>query len=195
MAVTKIIPIRSTIEKSIVYITDPNKTDGCLYVSSENCIPETAAIEFKFLLDKAQSGGNTIGRHLMQSFAPGETTPEQAHEIGKKLMDEILKGEYAYVMSTHIDRDHVHNHFVWCAVNMKTYKKYRSNKVSYNKIREVSDRLCLEYSLSVITEKSGHRGKCYTEYQADKEFKSWKSLLRRTIDAAILSSSSCLSFV
>ena len=81
MAVTKIKPIRTTIEKSIAYITNPDKTERCLYVSSENCFPETAAVEFQFILDKARSGGCVIGRHLIQSFAPGEVTPEQAHEI------------------------------------------------------------------------------------------------------------------
>ena len=188
MAVTKIKPIRTTIEKSIAYITNGDKTSDCLYVSSEHCTPETAALEFQFLLDKAQAGGCVIGRHLIQSFAPGETTPEQAHELGQKLAAEILGGQYAYVLATHLDRDHIHNHYIWCAVNTETHKRYISNKASYHKIQDVSDRLCSEYSLSVITEKSGRRGKSYSEYQADKYGTSWKTLLRRTIDAAVRSS-------
>jgi len=195
MAVTKIKPIRTTIEKSIAYICNPGKTEDCLFVSSEHCIPETAAVEFQFILDKARAGGNTIGRHLIQSFAPGEVTPQQAHEIGKKLADEILCGQYAYVLATHLDCSHIHNHFVWCAVNIETHKRYVSNKASYHKIQEVSDRLCAEYSLSVITEKSGRRGKSYSEYQADKYGTSWKTLLRRTIDAAVRSSNSFNSFM
>ena len=146
------------------------------------------ALEFQFLLDKAQAGGNTLGRHLIQSFAPGEVTPEQAHEIGQKLASEILGGQYAYVLATHIDREHIHNHFVWCAVNMETHKRYISNKASYHKIQEVSDRLCGDYNLSVITEKSGRAGKSFSEYQADKYGTSWKTLLRRTLDAAVRSS-------
>ena len=195
MAVTKIKPIRTTIEKSIAYICNPGKTENCLFVSSEHCIPETAAVEFQFILDKARSGGNTIGRHLIQSFAPGEVTPQQAHEIGKKLADEILCGQYAYVLATHLDCSHIHNHFVWCAVNIETHKRYVSNKASYHKIQEASDRLCVEYSLSVITEKSGRHGKSYSEYQADKYSTSWKTLLRRTIDAAVRSSISFDSFL
>ena len=195
MAIVKILPIRTTIEKSISYITDPGKTESCLYVSSENCVPETAAVEFQFILDKAWAGGNTIGRHLIQSFAPGETTPEQAHEIGQKLAAEILGGDYAVVIATHLDRGHIHNHFVWCAVNMVTHKKYVSNKASYHRIQDASDRLCSEYSLSVITEKSGRRGKSYTEYHADRQNKSWKTVLRRTIDAAILSSNTFEAFL
>jgi len=188
MAVTKIKPIRTTIEKSIAYITNGDKTSDCLYVSSEHCVPETAALEFQFLLDKAQAGGCVLGRHLIQSFAPGETTPEQAHEIGKRLADEILGGQFAYILATHLDRDHIHNHYIWCAVNTETHRRYISNKASYHKIQEVSDRLCSEYNLSVITEKSGRRGKSYSEYQADKYGTSWKTLLRRTIDAAVRSS-------
>jgi hypothetical protein len=132
---------------------------------------------------------------LIQSFAPGETTPEQAHEIGQKLAVEILGGQYAYVLATHLDRGHIHNHYVWCAVNIETHTRYVSNKASYHKIQEVSDRLCAEYSLSVITEKSGQRGKSYTEYQADKYGTSWKTLLRRTIDAAVRSSNSFDDFL
>ena len=189
MAVTKIKPIRTTIEKSIAYITNGDKTNDCLYVSSEHCIPETAAIEFQFYIDKACAGGNTIGRHLIQSFSlEDDVTPEKAHEIGKKLATEILGGAYAYVLATHVDCGHIHNHFVWCAVNIETHRRYVSNKASYHKIQEVSDRLCSEYSLSVITKKSGRSGKSYSEYQADKYGTSWKTLLRRTIDAAVRSS-------
>jgi len=146
-------------------------------------------------LDKARAGGNTIGRHLIQSFAPGEVNAEQAHKIGKKLAAEILGGQYAYVMTTHVDRDHVHNHFVWCAVNINTHNRYVSNKGSYRRIQDASDKLCAEYSLSVITEKSGRRGKGYTEYQAEKRGTSWKSQLRRTIGAAIISSNTFDAFL
>ena len=194
MAVTKIKPIRSTINKSIDYVCNAKKTEECKYIYSERCFPQTAAAEFEIYLRNAQAG-NTIGRHLIQSFAPGETTPEQAHEIGRKLAAEILGGQYAYVMSTHVDRNHIHNHFVWCSVNLETNKKYRSNKATYHKIQEVSDRLCGEYNLSVITEKSGLRGKSYTEYQADKNNNSWKHQLRKTIDAAIRSANDFEAFL
>ena len=90
MAVTKIIPIRTTIGELIDYICNPSKTENCAYVYSENCFPKTASVEFSFLLRKTQAGGNTLGRHLIQSFSPNETTPEQAHEIGKKLAEQHL---------------------------------------------------------------------------------------------------------
>ena len=185
MAVTKIIPIRTTIQNSIEYICNPDKTDGRLLVHSEHCFPDTAALEFQHYLRQARAGGNTIGRHLIQSFAPGEVTPEQAHEIGKKLAAEILGGEYALVMATHVDRGHIHNHFVWCAANVVTHKKYRSNKNTYHDIRKVSDRLCKEYELSVIVPKDESYGKSYDDYYPDKTSGSWKQKLQAAIDRLI----------
>jgi hypothetical protein len=121
---------------------------------------------------------------LIQSFAPGEVTPEQAHEIGKKLAAEILKGEYAFVMATHVDRGHVHNHFVWCAANVVTHKKYRSNKNTYHEIRNVSDRLCKENELSVIIPTSKY-SKNYVNANPDNTTQSWKSKLQAAIDNLI----------
>lgn len=186
MAVTKIKPIRTTIDKSIAYICNPKKTENCMYVYSENSFPETAAVEFQFYQQQARAGGNTLGRHLIQSFAPGEVSTEMAHALGKKLVDEILGGEYAYILATHVDRDHIHNHFIWCAVNIKTNKRYVSSKRTYHKIQEVSDRLCVENSLSVVTEPKGV-GKSFSEYRAEKAGNSWKAKLRLTIDESILS--------
>ena len=171
MAVTKIKPIKNTINKSIDYICNPHKTDECKYIYSENCFPETAATEFEIYLRQARDGGKILGRHLIQSFAVGETTPEQAHEIGKRLAREILGGQYAYVMSTHVDRDHIHNHFVWCAVNLETNKRYISNKNSYHKIQQASDKICREFGLSVI-EKPQNRGKNYSAYNEEKRKKT-----------------------
>ena len=180
MAVTKIIPIRFTIEKSVDYICNPDKTDQLFYIHSEHCVPKTAALTFQHHLNQARAGGNTIGRHLIQSFAPGEVSPEMAHEIGKRLAAEILGGQYAFVMATHVDRGHIHNHFVWGAANVETHKKYRSNKNTYHAIRDASDHLCAENNLSVIVPQGV--GKSYAEYQADKQGTSWKSKLKAAID-------------
>ena len=193
MAVTKIIPIRVTIEKSVDYICNPAKTDGSLYVHSEHCVPQTAALTFQHHLSQARAGGNTIGRHLIQSFAPGETTPEQAHEIGKRLVAEILGGQYAFVMATHVDRGHIHNHFVWGAANVETHKKYHSNKRSYHNIRDASDRLCEEHSLSVIVPRGV--GKSYTEYHTDKQGTSWKAKLKAAIDDILSESADYADFL
>jgi len=186
MAVTKIIPIHSTIDRSVAYVCNPDKTDGSLLIHSENCFPQTAALTFSHHLSMTRAGGNTVGRHLIQSFAPGEVDPDTAHEIGKKLAAEILQGEYAYLLATHINCGHIHNHFIWGAANIVTHKRYRSNKGTYHEIRDISDRLCKENRLSVIVPRGV--GKSYAEYNAEKQGTSWKAKLKAAIDAIIAES-------
>ena len=133
MAITKIHPIKSTLKKALDYIENPAKTDEKMLVSSFACSYETADIEFELLLSQAMQKGNNLAHHLIQSFAPGETTPEQAHEIGRQLADEVLQGKYPYVLTTHIDKGHVHNHIIFCAVDMVNQRKYVSNRQSYGR--------------------------------------------------------------
>ena len=184
MAITKIHPIKSTLKKALDYIENPDKTDGKLLVASFACSYETADIEFEMLLAQAYQKGNNLAHHLIQSFAPGEATAEQAHEIGKQLADEVLQGKYPYVLTTHIDKGHVHNHLIFCAVDMVNQRKYVSNKQSYAYIRRTSDRLCKEHGLSVV--KPGQsKGKSYAEWDAQRKGTSWKTKLKVAIDVAI----------
>lgn len=128
MAITKTHPIRSTLNLAIEYILNPQKTDDTLLCSSYGCGINTAAIEFEWTRKKSAERGTHLARHIIQSFKPGETTPEQAHEIGKQLADEVLGGKYEYVLSTHIDRGHIHNHIIFNAVSFVDYNKYHSNR-------------------------------------------------------------------
>ena len=184
MAVTKIHPIKSTLKKALDYIENPDKTEGKMLVSSVGCSYETADIEFEMLLAQAIQKGNNLAHHLIQSFAPGEATPEQAHEIGKQLADEVLQGKYSYVLTTHIVKGHVHNHLIFCAVDMVNHRKYNSNRQSYAYIRRTSDRLCREHGLSVV-QASRDKGKSYAEWDAGRKGKSWKAKLKAAIDAVI----------
>ena len=184
MAVTKIHPIKSTLKKALDYIENPDKADDKLLVSSFACSYETADIEFEMLLAQAYQKGNNLAHHLIQSFAPDEATAKLAHEIGKQLADEVLQGKYPYVLTTHIDKGHVHNHLIFCAVDMVNQRKYISNKQSYAYIRRTSDRLCKEHGLSVV--KPGQsKGKSYAEWDAQRKGTSWKAKLKASIDAAI----------
>ena len=184
MAVTKIHPIKSTLRKALDYIENPDKTDEKLFVSSYGCSYETADIEFQMLLDQALKKGNNLAHHLIQAFEPGETTPEQAHEIGRQLADEVLGGKYPYVITTHIDKGHLHNHIIFCAVDMANQRKYISNRQSYAYIRRTNDRLCREHGLSVVMT-GKDKGKSYAEWDAQRKGKSWKAKLKTAIDAAI----------
>ena len=185
MAVTKIKPIKSTLKKALDYIQNPDKTDGKMLVSSFGCSPETADIEFEFTIAQALNRGNNLAHHLIQSFAPGEVDYQKAHEIGKQLADAVTKGQYEYVLTTHIDKGHVHNHIIFCSVNFVDYHKYNSNERSYYGIRNMSDRLCRENGLSVVAPQKGGKGKSYAEYIAEKTGTSWKGKLKTAVDALI----------
>ena len=185
MAVTKIKPIKSTLSKALDYIENPDKTDGKMLVSSFGCSYETADIEFGYTLSQALDKGNNLAFHLIQSFAPGEVDYEKAHEIGKQLADAVTKGQHEYVVTTHIDKGHIHNHIIFCAVNFVDHHKYNSNKRSYYGIRNMSDKLCRENGLSVVVPGKGSKGKSYAEYQAEKTGTSWKGKLKTTVDALI----------
>ena len=189
MAVTKIKAIRGTLSKAIAYILNPEKIDEKLLVSSYGCASETAAREFEWTRKIAEQKGmnpvRIIARHVIQSFEIGEVTPELAHEIGKQFADEILGGKYEYVLTTHIDKDHVHNHLIFNAVDFMDYHAYKSYKRIYYDMREVSDRLCKENGLSVIPP-SQNKGMGYKEYTEAKRGTSWKQKLKQTIDRLVI---------
>ena len=189
MAVTKIKAIRGTLSKAIAYILNSEKTDEKLLVSSYGCASETAAREFEWTRKIAEQKGmnpvRIIARHVIQSFEIGEVTPELAHEIGKQFADEILGGKYEYVLTTHIDKDHVHNHLIFNAVDFVNYHAYKSYKRIYYDMREVSDRLCKENGLSVIPP-SQNKGMGYKEYTEAKRGTSWKQKLKQTIDRLVI---------
>ena len=189
MAVTKIKAIRGTLSKAIAYILNPEKTDEKLLVSSYGCASETAAREFEWTRKIAEQKGmnpvRIIARHVIQSFDIGEVSPELAHKIGKQFADEILGGKYEYVLTTHIDKDHVHNHLIFNAVDFVDYHAYKSYKRIYYDMREVSDRLCKENGLSVIPP-SQNKGMGYKEYTETKRGTSWKQKLKQTIDRLVI---------
>ena len=181
MAYTKIIVIHSRLDRCLGYTQDEektsletvldyamnrDKTEQDCFETALNCDRETACAD---MMDTKRRWGKTSrkrkGYHVIQSFAPGEVPPEQAHEIGRQLADEVLQGKYPYVITTHIDKGHLHNHIIFCAVDMANQRKYISNRQTYAFIRRTSDRLCKEYGLSVV--KPGKdKGKTYAEWDA-----------------------------
>ena len=184
MAITKTHPIKSTLKAAIDYICDPAKTDGKLLVSSYGCTAETADIEFGWTRRHAIDKGYNLGRHLIQAFSPGEVSPEEAHEIGMQLAQEILGGKYEFVLTTHVDKGHIHNHLIFNSVSFVDHKHYHSNKRSYHFIRRTSDRLCQEHGLSVIVP-GQDKGKSYIEHTAAKAGTSYKAKLKAAIDRLI----------
>ena len=175
--------------KAIAYILNPEKTDEKLLVSSYGCASETAAREFEWTRKIAEQKGmnpvRIIARHVIQSFEIGEVTPEEAHEIGMQLAKEILGGKYEFVLTTYIDKGHIHNHLIFNAVDFVDYHAYKSYKRIYYDMREVSDRLCKENGLSVIPP-SQNKGMGYKEYTEAKRGTSWKQKLKQTIDRLVI---------
>ena len=208
MAVAKIHAIKSTVDKSIAYITNEKKTtmsDGTRLVSSYSCVPETAAIEFNLTSQLAKEikgdysktgGANNLAYHLIQSFAvEDKVTPERVHQLGKEFAEKFLGGEYEYVIATHIDKGHLHNHIIFNSTSFKNYKKFRSEPYkTVAKIREISDKICEENGLSVIKTKG--LPKSYIEWKLAKEGKlTWKETIKSKIDDLISKVNSYSEFI
>ena len=191
MAYLKIFPIKVTDKKALDYITNPDKTDEKLLVSSFGCSPETADLEFSMTREMAKKNGmdkgDNLAFHLIQSFKPGEVDAENAHRLGQQFADEVLKGKYEYVISTHVDKNHIHNHIIFNAASFVDHHKYVSNKRSYHKICRISNRICQENGL-VTSMPIGEKGKSYKENMEYHRDTSWKAKLRVAVDKAIWTS-------
>lgn len=141
------------------YIINGDKTEDGTLVSAYMCTPRTAASEFMNTTNMINQRSNAIlAYHLKQSFKPGEVSPDEAHEIGQEFADKVLEGKYQYVVATHIDKNHIHNHIIFCATSCVTKEKYNDcNKERYRRER-LNDEICREHNLSVIEQKSGKKG-------------------------------------
>lgn len=194
MAITDIHPIHVTLHKAIDYILDKNKTDNGILVSTFGCTADGHTAEKEFEDIKLQGTGKTtvLAQHLVQSFEPGEVTPELVHQIGLQLAEKLLENSYQYVLTTHIDKDHIHNHLIFNEVDFINFRSFewqqnRGGKV-FEKIRKISDELCEENNLSVIKNPELGKGKSHYEWEMDKQGKSWKSQLKYEIDNTIMES-------
>lgn len=157
------------------------------FVSGINCSPLTARTEMLAVKKKYGKEDGIMAFHGYQSFAPGECTPDMAHEIGMKLAEELWGDRFQVIVATHLDKEnHLHNHFVVNAVSFKDGKRYVRSNQDYRDMRNVSDRLCKEYGLSVIEQEIQKKGKHYGEWKAEKERKpSYHGLVKADIDAII----------
>ena len=167
MAVTKILAKTTRLDHLVRYVTNTKKTEEQVFVSAVGCVPETAA---RTWMDTKRRFGRSDGvqaYHLIQSFKPGEITPELAHEIGNRFAERYLDG-FEVIVGTHVDKAHVHNHIIFNSVSDRDGHKYHSSPASYfREIRGLSDRLCREYGLSVIDE-SNKRALTYVEWRMQK---------------------------
>ena len=198
MAATRIMSIhinkgktaRQCIGERLDYIMNPKKTDGGILVSTYACSPETAADEFMlFRQEYQQNTGRTqenevIGYHVRQAFKPGEITPEEANEVGKELASRMTDGQFAYVVATHIDKHHIHNHIIICSTDLEGQHKYRDVKQSAKDLAQISDSLCREHSLSVI-QNPQDKTVTYDKWQGNQRRFTHRDELRMIIDTAL----------
>ena len=199
MARTEIHPISSTLNIAIDYIIDPEKTDDQRLCSTYECTLQCAAMDFEDIRYQGTGRTTVLAQHMIQSFKPGEVTPEKAHKIGRELCDKYLKGQYQYVIATHIDKEHIHNHIIFNNINLENFKSFEylenRGKDSAERLRQISDEICEEHNLSVIQNPERGTSKSYYEWQQDKLGNSWKSKLRNAIDKAVKGSSNFEDFL
>ena len=194
MAYTRIHAVKATVQKALKYICNPEKTDGQILIDSFACGIETAHYGFMDALSKSSGVGNKQAFHLIQSFAPGKVDFDMAHQVGMELADKLLENKYSYVIATHIDKEHCHNHIIFCAVDNMEHKKYNDCKRTYRQIRNLSDELCREHGLSVII-LSGQKGKTHYEWQMAEAGTSWKAQMKSDMDNAIRDAHSYEDFI
>ena len=189
----KINQIRSTLGKAVAYIADAYKTDGQTLVSSNASVtPKVDSIvkAFKDVQDLADSSRvdgkrpSVVGIHLIQSFSPGEVSPQEAHQVGIEFIERISGGQYQYVIATHVDRHHIHNHIIMNPCSSVTLKRWRCGKGRLAQLRELSDEVCLKHGLSVI-EKPGRDAISLGEVYARTRGVSNKETLRDVIDQGV----------
>ena len=194
--------IKECIQFHIDYAKNPEKTQNGLLVSAYECNPETATEEFliskkmyEMITKRSQpKDKDNISYMLMQSFKPEEITPQKAHEIGYQFAYEFTKGEHQFVISTHTNKNHIHNHIEINSTSLDCTHKFNAYKRWGISAQKLSDKICKEHCLSTIKEPQ-QKGKQYAEWKAKKENKSWKQVLKNTIDTTIPQSKNFEDFI
>ena len=198
MATTRLIPMHINKGKTIAqcltdrtdYSKNPAKTNGGELVSAYECDPEI--VDAQFLLSKREYKANTgrdqesniIAYQIRQSFKPGEVSPEEANRIGYDLATRWTKGRYAFIVATHVDKAHIHNHIIYNSTSLDCSRKFRNFWNSSYAIRRISDRLCLESGLTIIEESKKSKSS-YGKWLGDELKPSFQEMLRRAIDATL----------
>ena len=196
MAATRLIALHvnkgktaaASIKDRLDYAENPKKTDGGELVSSYECDPRLAWQEF--MLDRGRylakhdrvPESDVIGYQIRQSFKPGEITPEEANKIGYELAMRFTKGKHAFVVSTHIDRAHIHNHILFNSVDLHADRKFKNFFLSAFALRRLSDTICVEHGLSIIEAKPRREWKNRSKWE--KEI-SHREMLRMDIDMVL----------
>ena len=197
MATTKLFAIKTTEVKALAYIANPEKTDGGRLIFTYGCSPNPAQASRDFEAVRAGGTGlNTVlSQHFIQSFKPGEITPERALEVGKELCEKFLKGEYQYFLAVHTDKAHTHLHVIFNNVSRENGRTFETNmnqgklkERAWKKLIDLSDEVCKRHHLSVITRSEQTKGMSHWEWDMNRQGLSWKAKLKYTIDQVVKAS-------
>lgn len=196
MAVTKIINIKAHPQKAVDYICDKNKTETKenILIDSEGCGIHSIKYDFERIHKNCYQNKNpkkvytgNLAYHLIQSFEPGEVSPELAHQIGKEYANKVLEGKYSYVISTHVNRGHIHNHIIFCSTD--NFAKGRYNDCTKERYRRehINDEICREYGLSTIDKTQGRNKKTlkYDKWEYQNQKTDWKTEYINDIEQCI----------
>ena len=199
MATTRLMPLHTgkgrdvstAISDIIDYAENPEKTDYGRLITGYECDSRTADAEFLFskrqytaLTGRTRGADDVIAYHLRQSFVPGEVTPEEANRIGCELAKRFTKGNHAFIVCTHFDKHHIHNHIIWNSTSLDFARKFRNFLGSTRAARRLNDTLCIENGLSIVENPKRH-GKSYNKWLGDQAKPSNRALLRVAIDAVL----------
>lgn len=186
---------RQGVGAAILYAADPGKTEEQRYVSGVNCLPETALAEMNATKRQYGKEGGIVAFHGYQAFAPGEADPETAHEIGVALARELWGARFEVVVATHLDKAHLHNHFVINSVSFADGRRFHRDAACYRAMRGASDRLCWERGLSVVDRPEPGRSRHYAEWRAERDGRpTWRSLVKADADEAVERASTMRQF-
>ena len=198
MAVTRIMPIRGSKSQSVIrsltertdYVKNPEKTENGALVYAYGCTPQLVAAEFalskrQYTLRTGRKAPGVIAYHIRQSFKPGEITPEEANRVGRELAERFLKGKHAYIVCTHTDRRHIHNHIIFNSTTIDAGAKFENVFNSSRVVARLSDLICLEHGLSIIENPQRHSGLTYNKWLGEKKQPSHRDVLRAAIDDAL----------
>ena len=199
MATTRIMPLHigkgrtesHAISEIIDYVANPQKTDHGRLITGYECDSRVADAEFMLAkrqyiaaTGRVRGADDVIAYHVRQSFCPGEITPEEANRLGVEFAKRFTKGKHAFIVCTHIDKAHVHNHIIWSSVNLDCDRKFRNFWGSTKAVRRLSDTICVENGLSIVENPKPH-GKSYDQWLGDQAKPSHRELLRVAIDNAL----------
>lgn len=199
MATTRLMPLHTgkgrtvgtAISDILDYVKNPQKTDNGRLITGWQCDSRVADAEFLFskrqyaaLTGRTRGKDDVIAYHVRQSFAPGEITPEEANRIGVEFAKRFTKGNHAFIVCTHIDKEHIHNHIIWNSTALDYKRKFRNFWGSTKAVRRLSDTLCIENGLSIVENPKRH-GKSYNKWLGDAAKPSQREQLRAAIDEAL----------